>query len=66
MNRINIDPTTYDLDFFKLGGRYECMNCGIISVHDLDFNTPYLDLHCKCGAPVDRIYPEGYDEQNQY
>ena len=67
MNRTNIDPTTYDLDFLKLGGRYMCMNCGVIFVDELDFNTPYLDLHCKkCGSPVTREYPEGFDEQNKY
>ena len=66
MNRNNIDPTTYDLDFIKMGGRYQCLRCGFISPDKLDLNTPYLDLHCKCGAAVIRIFPERYYEQKQY
>lgn len=48
-----LTPETYDLDF---RGRYHCVNCGYVSVHQLDLNnTEFLDLHCKCGAPVVRV-----------
>ena len=55
------EENKYDLDFRKQGGRYHCMNCGFISVHELDLETKYLDLHCKCGAPVIRV-SQGIDE----
>ena len=63
MNRNNIKaeklvPETYDIEFLKEGGRYYCLDCGFISVFDLDFDTPYLDLHCKCGAAVIRVFPD--------
>ena len=51
-------PETYDIDFIRRGGRYHCMSCGFISVYELDLETEYLDLHCKCGAPVIRVFPD--------
>ena len=66
MNQRHIDPRTYDLDFIRMGGHYECLKCGIISQDKLDFNTPFLDLHCKCGSAVIRVFPEDYDESKYY
>ena len=47
-----LTPETYDPSY---DGRYHCMNCGYISVYDLDFDTEFLDLHCKCGGAVLRV-----------
>jgi len=50
-----ITPENYDPTY---RGRYHCMNCGYITVHQLDFETKFLDLHCKCGGAVVRVPPE--------
>ena len=36
-------------------GQYICMGCGEIPVANIDSHTEFLDLHCKCGAPVIRV-----------
>lgn len=50
-----LTAATYDPEYT---GGYHCMNCGYITVHDLDLETEYLDLHCKCGGAVVRVPAE--------
>lgn len=51
----------YDLTYT---GRYHCINCGYIPVQQLDLETKFLDLHCKCGGAVVRVPRE--DECGSY
>lgn len=54
-NEEKLTAATYDPEYT---GRYHCMNCGYITVYELDFETKYLDLHCKCGGAVVRVPAE--------
>ena len=42
----------YDINYL---GEYKCSNCGYISLNELDMETEYIGLRCKCGCTVIRV-----------
>ena len=48
------DPFYYEVE--GLNRQYLlCNNCGYIPYTSLDYNTKFLDAHCKCGSPIQSV-----------
>lgn len=51
------DPHYYIMEHPQSSNRVYliCNNCGYIPCTALDYNTKFLDAHCKCGSPVQSV-----------
>ncbi len=45
-----------DPRYFEIDGGFKnfivCFKCGFIPIDNVDKNTEFVDLHCKCGNPA--------------